>query len=221
MPLHLTRQIDKLKKMILQLGAMVEESFQNSVAAVRNADENLAEKVIAGDDQIDEMEIEIEEECLHTLALHQPVAYDLRFVIAVLKINSDLERIADLAVNVAEMAILLGGKQKNIEWAIDIDTMTEKVQSMVKRALDALVNLDADLAETVRKTDDEVDELHRATYGEVERRMKADPTHVYELVNCLTISRHLERIADHATNIAEDVLYMVCGEIQRHRTAQE
>lgn len=217
MPLHLQRQIDKLKKMILQLGAMVEESFQNSVAAVKTADADLAEKVIAGDDQIDDMEIEIEEECLHTLALHQPVAYDLRFVIAVLKINSDLERIADLAVNVAEMAILLGGKHR-IDWAVDIDSMTEKVQSMVKRALDALVNLDADMAESVRITDDEVDDLHRATYGEVERRMKADSSHVYELVNCLTISRHLERIADHATNIAEDVLYMVRGEIQRHRT---
>ncbi len=212
---HLYMQIDRLKKQILKLGAMVEESVQASIDSVRRRDVNLARQVTERDQRIDEMEIEIEEECLHTLALHHPVAQDLRYVVAVLKMNNDLERIGDLAVGLAERVVSLisGGTE---DMPFDLDGMSERVQAMLKHTLDALVNIDADLARSVLENDDLVDEMHRNMYLEVEHRIREGYDHVEHLLHCMAISRGLERIADHATNIAEDVLYMAEGDIVRH-----
>ena len=217
MSVHLQRQIDKLKKMILSLGAMVEESVEGAIRAIDTRDTDLAKKVIAADEQIDMMEIDIEEECLHTLALHQPVAFDLRYVVAVLKINNELERIADQAANVAEQADFLLHKPKIDSLPYDLPRMATMVRSMLKRSLDALVKIDADLAKSVVLMDDEVDEIHKQMYKEIDVAIRANPEHLEQLIHLLNISRQMERIADHAVNIAEDVMYMAFGEILRHR----
>ena len=216
MSVHLQRQIERLKKSILALGALVEESLQNAIAAIETRDPVLAERVIDGDQQIDLMEIDIEEECLHTLALHQPVAMDLRFVVAVLKINNDLERIADLAVNMAERAQNLSGSPRLEERPYDLAAMAAKVQKMLRQSLNSLVHGDVEMAEAVRKTDDEVDLMHKQVFLHIERSMREHPDQVGRLITWLGISRHLERAADHAVNIADDVLYMANGDIERH-----
>ncbi len=216
MSMHLQRQTDRLKKVILSLSALVEEASEGAIRAVQLRDVPLAKQIIAADDQIDLMEIDVEEECLHTLALYQPVAFDLRFVVAVLKINNDLERIADLAVNVAEQAIFLAGETDREAPPFDLAEMTRLVQWMIKSSLDALVNIDTGLAQEVRKTDDQVDALHGKAYAAIEQGMKESPARVACLIHYLSISRQLERMADHAVNIAEDVLYMARGDILRH-----
>ncbi len=212
---HLYIQIDRLKKQILKLGTMVEESVQAAIDAVRRLDKKLAQQVVDRDGRIDDMEIEVEEECLHTLALHQPVAQDLRYVVAVLKMNNDLERIGDLAVSLAERVPQLAALSAG-DLPFDLDTMADRVQVMLKHSLDALVNVDAELAESVMETDDVVDDLHRQMYQEVERRVRDGIDDVEPLLQAMAVSRGLERIADHATNIAEDVLYMAKGDIVRH-----
>lgn len=217
MSLHFQRQIEKLKRQILMLGALVEEAVSNAITAVEMNDLDLAQKVIDGDTKIDEFEIDVEEECLHTLALHQPVAFDLRFVVAVLKINNDLERIADLAVNVAEQTRFLG-RQSGVDISqFDIIKTARIVRSMLKQSLDALVNLSPQDAQAVRVLDDEVDEAHRRTIARVKEAMRAEPAKIDALLNVLSISRQLERVADHAVNIAEDVIYSAKGDITRHR----
>ena len=216
MSMHLQRQTDRLKKAILRLSALVEEASQGAIRAVQLRDVPLAKQIIAADDQIDLMEIDVEEECLHTLALYQPVAFDLRFVVAVLKINNDLERIADLAVNVAEQAVFLAEESSREAPPFDLADMTRLVQWMIKSSLDALVNIDTGLAEEVRRTDDQVDALHAQAYAAIEKGMQASPERIAVLIHYLSISRQLERMADHAVNIAEDVLYMARGDILRH-----
>jgi phosphate transport system protein len=166
--------------------------------------------------EIDQMEVDLEEDCLKLLALYQPVASDLRYIIAVLKINNDLERIADLAVNICERAEFLA-TQKNLPIPFDFTAMSEKTKSMVKRSLDALVNLDATLATEVRMCDDEVDDLHRDMYTKFEDEVRKNPQDIGILLHYLGVSRALERIADHATNIAEDVIYLSQGKIVRHQ----
>jgi phosphate transport system protein len=216
MPRTLQKEIDKLKKRILTLSALVEERVRIAVRSVDDRDHRLADRVIDGDLEIDEMEVDIEEDCLKILALHQPVAIDLRFIIAVLKINSDLERIGDYAVNIAERARLLASKER-IGFPFDFASMSEKVQEMVRTSLDALVNMDAGLARAVFMRDNEVDDINREMYKNVEEAMHHRPDHIEHLINLMGVSRNLERIADHATNIAEDILYMIDGEIVRHR----
>ncbi len=217
MSVHLQRQIDKLKKMILALGAMVEESVEGAIRAIDTRDTELAKKIIQADEQVDMTEIDIEEECLHTLALHQPVAFDLRYVVAVLKINNELERIADLATNMAKQARFMVDKPKIDLVPYDLPRMASMVRSMLKRSLDALVKIDPDLAKSVVLMDDEVDEIHKQMYQEVEQAIRDNIDHLEPLINLLNISRQMERIADHAVNVAEDVMYMALGEILRHR----
>lgn len=212
---HIQRELEKLKKMILALSAVVEETVQQAVQSLATMDLPLAEKVIGGDELIDQMEVDLEEECLKILALHQPVAADLRFIISVLKINNDLERIADLAVNVAERTRGLNEVGK-IPAPFDYPEMGRKVLAMLKLALDALVNLDERAARLTCTLDDEVDAQHRQTYALVKEQIRLHPERIDALVQYLSVSRHLERIADLATNIAEDVLYMIEGEIVRH-----
>ena len=217
MPAHLKKEIDNLKKELLTLCGIVEDSFWQAVKSIKNRDVKLAEKVIDSDIEIDQMEVKVEEDCLKILALHQPVAIDLRFIITALKINNDLERIGDLAVNIAERSQFLSA-QKPIDMLFDFETMAEKTQAMVKKSLDALVNIDCDLASQVCEADDEIDAINRQMYDQVKGQIKQAPENIETLIHLLSVSRHLERIADHATNIAEDVIYMAKGEIVRHKT---
>jgi phosphate transport system protein len=212
---HIAKEIEHLKKRILTLSAMVEESFQRSIHALERMDGDLARQVIEGDGQVDEFEVELEEECLKILALHQPVANDLRYIISILKINNDLERIADLAVNISERVLDLQGMER-IPAPFDFSKMSKKVDEMVKKSLDSLVHLDAGLAHEVIALDDEVDQMHHATYGLVIARIRRHPERIEALVCYLVISRYLERVADQTTNIAEDTLYMIEGKIVRH-----
>ncbi len=212
---HLRREVDRLKRKLLALSAYVEESVQRAVRSVSDRDEKLAQRVIDTDQEIDDMEVDVEEDCLKTLALYQPVAKDLRLIIAVLKINNDLERIGDLAVNIAERAISLAHKPR-IESPYDYATMADKVQKMLQKALDALVNADSALAREVLAGDDEIDEINRLMYVKINERIQKSPADSDTLIQMLAISRNLERIADHTSNIAEDVIYMTEGAIVRH-----
>ena len=216
---HFERQIEKIKKLLLSLSAMVEERLHESIMSVQNRDVDQAQQVIDGDKRIDELEIEVEEECLHALALHQPVAFDLRFLVSVLKINSDLERIGDLAVHVAEQGRFLASEGRVEQMPFDYTTMTGHVEWMLRTSLDALVNVDPEKASAVRARDDEVDEIHRNMYDRVAEHLRANPDHAEQMIHLLNVSRQLERIADHACNIAKDVLYLAEGEIVRHRRA--
>jgi len=216
MPHHLQREIEKLKKKILSLCAAVENSVRMAVQSIENRDSALAESIVAKDEEIDQLEVDLEEDCLKILALHQPVAIDLRFIIAVLKINNDLERIGDLAVNIAERAQFLS-TQRSIAIPFDFDSLAEKTQEMLRKSLDSLVNLNTGLAREVCRTDDEVDAINRDMYDLVKNAIRAHPEQLDILIPYLSVSRYLERIADHATNIAEDVIYMIEGIITRHR----
>ncbi|NDY42382.1 phosphate signaling complex protein PhoU [Dissulfurirhabdus thermomarina] len=212
---HLQRDIENLKKQLLAMSAVVEESVHKATQAVMERNAPMAEEVIQGDIEVDQMEVDIEEECLKLLALYQPVAIDLRFIIAVLKINSDLERVGDLAVNIAERAAFLA-TQERICMPFDFEGMAEKAQGMLSRSIDALVNLDVRLAHRVRAEDDDVDAMNREMYAVMKEELARHPDRVNCLIHMLSIGRHLERIADHATNIAEDVVYLVEAEIVRH-----
>jgi len=216
MSLHLQRQISSLKKLILGLGARVEDAVHAAIEAIATRDPISAERVVQGDVQIDQTEVDIEEECLHTLALHQPVAFDLRYIVATLKIDSELERIGDLAVNIAELASLLAHEPPLEQFPFDLRGMSNEVTGMLQDSLDALVNIDPDLAEAVRQRDDQVDIMHRGMYAQVEEAIRSMPELVQPYIHLLGVSRNLERIADHAVNIAEDVIYMANGDITRH-----
>jgi phosphate transport system protein len=208
-------ELDNLKKMVLVLGAMVEERLRMAVKAIESRNAKLASEIIRTDYEIDEKEVEIEEECLKILALHQPVAVDLRFIVAVTKINNDLERVADEASNISKCLQFIA-EEERMEVPFDYNMMAQKVESMVKMSLDALVNLDEDLAYRVLTSDDEVDGIHRDIHSHIKDALIADSSRAGYLINLLLISRHLERIGDHATNIAEEVIYMIEGEIIRH-----
>jgi phosphate transport system protein len=216
MTVHLHKEIEKLKSMLLSLGADVEGSVYKAVQALDRRDAVLAEQVISGDAPIDRFEVYLEEECLKILALYQPVAVDLRYVIAVLKINNDLERIGDLAVNIAERAQYLA-KEEPVDVPFDFVGMAEKVRAMLKKSLDAMVNQDVRQAKEVCAADDEIDAIHKDMYPRIQEAITRNPKHMAALLQFLGVSRYLERIADHATNIAEDVIYMMEGDIVRHR----
>ena len=220
MSVHLHREIDELKKRILGLSALVEESLYKAVKAVEARDEKLARVVIEGDQQLDMVEVEVEEECLKILALHQPVAADLRFIVAVLKINNDLERIGDLAVNIASRAIKLSAIKTQPEALIDFQDLESKVQQMLRRSLESLVNLNEEIAKSVCSSDDAIDDINRSIHKQVIQATREHPNDVERFIILLSVSKNLERIADHATNIAEDVLYMIRGEIVRHSKVQ-
>ncbi len=213
---HIEHQIAQLKNSILRFGTIVEEAISLSNTALFKQDVALAKKVLENDSEIDRLEVELEEECLKVLALYQPVAADLRFVVAVLKINNDLERIGDLAGNIAKIVSQLTttGPLKLPE---EISIMAKQAEEMVKNSLDAVVKADPDLARQVRREDDVVDAGRQAVRELVMQRIRKNPEKVESLLQINSVSKHLERIADMATNIAEDVIYMVEGEIVRHR----
>jgi len=216
MPVRLQKELQKLKKRILSLGAMVEERVRMAIKAVETRDEKLAKRIIEMDREIDENEVEVEEECLKILALHQPVAVDLRFITAVIKINNYLERIGDQAVNISQRVVSIS-RRPPVTVPFEYKLMAEKTETMLRESLDALVNLDEDLAHKVCLKDDEIDDMNREIYDKVKEVISSHPGRVGYMINLLLVSRHLERIADLTTNIAEEVIYMVEGEISRHR----
>ncbi|HYC55320.1 MAG TPA: phosphate signaling complex protein PhoU [Candidatus Binatia bacterium] len=217
MPKHTQNEIEKLKRQILELASLVEEAVAKSVGAIGDRDAELGRQIIDADDRIDAMEVDVEEECLKLLALYQPVAQDLRFIVACFRLNSDLERIGDLAVNIAEQAVFLAGVPSPSIKPLDVSAFARHVRAMLRGALDGFVTMDAAAARGVCAADDEADRMHRQTFTRVEDAVRRYPDEFAVLTHYLSVSRYLERIADHATNIAEDVIYMVEGEIVRHR----
>lgn len=214
---HLEMELDKLRKKILTLGAMVEGSIEKAVLSLTRYDAKLAKEVMESDHEVDNVEVEIEEDCLKILALYQPAAIDLRYVVGILKMNNDLERMGDLAVNIAERAAYLADR-KGTELFLDFAKMGEKVIAMVKKALDSLIKMNARMAQEVCAADDEVDAINKEILLHIQSYIEKKPQEVKTLIHLLLVSRHLERIADQATNIAEDVIYMTEGTIIRHRT---
>jgi phosphate transport system protein len=217
MAIHMLREVEKLKKMFLAVAALVEENLRDSVKAAIERDRSLAMRVIEKDNDIDREEVAVEEECLKLLALYQPVANDLRYIVAILKINHDMERVGDLAVNIAERAIILS-ENGIVERDFGLRDMAARVQAMLGRSLDALLNNDIKLAKEIWLSDDGIDEANRNTVGELESEIQRDPAHCKGLLALTGISRTLERIADHTTNVAKEVIYMISGEIVRHRS---
>jgi phosphate transport system protein len=213
---HLQREIEELKQRVLSLCATVEKSVALAARAIVDRNAEYARQVIEADPEIDRQEVALEEDALKILALHQPVAIDLRFIVASIKLNTDLERIGDLAVNIAERAQYLSAQPFPIE-SLGFTPMSQRVMWMLRRSIDAFVTLDPALAREVCAADDEVDAMNRAAYEAVKRSIERRESEANTLVHLLSVSRHLERIADHATNIAEDVIYMTSGEIVRHR----
>jgi phosphate transport system protein len=209
-----------LRQRILRMGGMVEEATRNATAALTQRRPDLARRVLEADDTIDMVELDVDEECLRILALHQPVASDLRYITAVLKINNDLERIGDLACNVAERAIDLSVRDPLV-LPMQFERMTESVRAMLHDALDALVSRNAALARDVCARDKEVNAIHRENFEILQECMKADADTVERCVDLLSASRQLERMADQTTNIAEDVVFLVEGLVIRHRRAQQ
>lgn len=214
---HLRLEIEKLKKRTLALSALVEGTLQQAVQAILDRDTVLATRVINSDIEIDTREVDLEEECLKVLALHQPVASDLRFIVAVMKINNDLERIGDLAVNIAERAMFVASHVQVIA-PFDLQSMAATTLIMLRKSLDALIYLDTKIAYDVLALDEQVDTINREMYTMVTTAIRRQPEQMETYLQLLSVSRYLERIADHATNIAEDVLYMQQGEIVRHQS---
>jgi phosphate transport system protein len=216
MAVHLQNEIEKLKKKIVLYGGMIEKTLENAIRSIRDKNDELARLVLESDTLADQWEVDTEEECLKILALHQPVAVDLRFIIAVLKINNDLERIGDEAVNIAERSLRISPLTLPGQ-PVDFGPLCAQVQEVLRQSLDALVRLDAPLAHRVRNSDDAIDEMVHAMFVNLKNEIKKYPEQTDQLVEYLRVCRHLERIADHATNIAEDVIYMIEGSIVRHR----
>jgi phosphate transport system protein len=215
MSIHLHRDLETVQRRILSLASAVEEIVEQSIRALFDRDAALARTLMESDTPIDMEENVIEEECLKILALHQPVAGDLRRVATIVKINNDLERMADLAVNIAERALALA-QGPDVPVPSTLRQMTDLTNTMVRQSLDAFVQLDVALAKRVCRLDDEVDDYNREIIEQVSDFMKQSPSHVDAGLHLFSAARQLERIADHATNIAEDVVYLVEGKIIRH-----
>jgi phosphate transport system protein len=216
---HFQDELADLSKQVLHIGGIVESMVDRSLVALLDRDAALAREVIDGDDVVDDLELEVEEKCLDLLALQAPVARDLRFITGVLKINSDLERMADLAVNISERAEVLAAVPP-LPFRPDISRMAGVAKQMVREGLDALVRRDAVLAIRVWNRDDETDRLYREILGEAIQFMRENPERLGDCMHMVGALRNLERIADHATNIAEDVIFMVEGAIVRHRVRE-
>jgi phosphate transport system protein len=209
---RLQRKIEKLKGDLLAMAATVKERLAMSIQAIRDRDRELATSVIDGDSEVNHSELEIEEGCLAVLALHQPVALDLRLITGVFKITNQLERIGDLAVNIAETAILMAS-EKPLDVPSEYFIMAEKTQAMLSKALAAFTKMDEEMAVEILSDDDEVDMMKHKLHSNLEERLTREIERRRVLIHLFLVSRHLERIADHATNIAEDVIYMVTGEL--------
>jgi phosphate transport system protein len=215
MQISFDEELSTLKEKILLMGSKVEESIRLALKSIVDRDSRLAKKVIQSDRDINDIEIEIDEICHRLLALHQPMAGDMRFITSAMKINSDLERQGDLAVNMAERALTLN-EVAPLKPFIDIPRLAGITQEMVKVSLDSLVNRDPKMARQVCERDDEVDNLNDQIIRELISYMLEDRANIKRALDLILVSRYLERIADHATNVAEDVIYMVEGKDIRH-----
>ena len=216
---HLDIELNDLKKKLLLMGGSVESQLQDVLHALTERNSDLAIRVVENDLPINTLDVEIDEACLRLLALHQPAAGDLRFITTTMKISSELERISDLAENIAERAIELNNEPQ-LKPYIDIPRMAEWTIQMVKECLDAFVNRDAELARKVCRDDDFVDDLTEQLFRELVSFMLEDPRAITRGVRLTFIGKYYERIADHATNVAELVVYMVEGKIIRHMAAE-
>ncbi len=219
MTLQKEQDIDRLKEQVLKMGGFVEDSIRKSVTALVERDRNLAIQVIDGDAIVNNYDVEIEEECIRFLAIWQPTGRNLRFVTTAIKIITDLERMGDLAVDICERAIELMDEPP-LKPYIDIPRMAEAAQKMLKDSLDAFVARDADLAMSVCGADDFVDNLNQQIFNELLVYMLKDPKNISRAVRLTYITKYLERIADHATNIAEMVVFLVKGKVIRHTACE-
>lgn len=217
MSVQFLREMEDIKKKVLTMSAEVGELVHLAVKAVAERDVRLADRVVQSDEMIDQMDVDIEEDCLKVLALHQPVARDLRLLVSVLKIISDLERIGDFATSLAKKAERLRDYE-HTRAVFDFVGMAAHAQMMLKQVTQALIHLDAKAAWKVCRVDDELDAEKRDAYDRIMARHREHPDEVSELLDLLAIARHLERIGDHCTNIAETVIYLTEGEIVRHKT---
>jgi len=216
---HFEEELDQLRNRLLEMSGLVEDSVYRSVLTLSDKNPEQAQRVYKNEAEINRLEIDIDEQATELLTLQQPVATDMRFLTAGIKINHDLERMGDLAVNIVERSLYLR-QEPLITHLVDIPHMANLVRSMVHKSLDAFVRKDPDLARTVLLSDDAVDELRDAIYEDLIAYMEKEPKHVREGVNLMFVARSLERLADHATNIAEDVLFLVQGVDVRHHHAQ-
>jgi phosphate transport system protein len=212
---HFLEELEDLQKKLLEMGGVVEFAIRQSVHALVDRDEAAAQDVLRSEARINQMEIEIDDFAVRLLARHQPMAKDLRFLTAAIKINNDLERMGDLAVNIVERALSLI-RQPPVKPLIDIPQMSKLVDSMVRNCLDAFVKRDGQMARGVLLSDDAVDDLRDVIYEELVGFMKRDPSTISRSLDLIFVARNLERIADHATNIAEDVLFLAQGIDVRH-----
>lgn len=213
---HFHYEIDRLQQRLLTMSSMVEDRVRKACSVIESGDVNLAKKIIKSDWEIDEMEMEIEEECLKIMALYQPVAKDLRFLITVIKINSEMERIADYAALIAKRVKRIS-KLDSPVFSFNLLEMTDKVIKGLKMSIDALIGRDVERARQIFVLDQEVNALRSKNYTMILGEMNSNPEHTPSLLNFYLVTRHLERIADRATNIAEDIIYMVDGEIVRKK----
>ena len=216
MKIHLQTELDRLKKQLFHLSSVVEENLKLAIRAVRDSDSELAETVRRNDAEIDDLEVEVEEECLKILALHQPVAIDLRFLIAALKMNNDLERIGDLAVNIAGIQTRLDTDDVPAVFGERLQGLGEKAQRMLRRSLESLMNMDCAGAREVLAADDEVDLDYKNFIGILKKELAENPGRAESVISWLLAAKSIERVADLATNIAEDTIDTVEGKIIRH-----
>jgi phosphate transport system protein len=215
---HFHEELEALKQTLLAMGGLVEDQIRRVMRALTERDDALAQEVIDRDRQVNAYDVEVDETCVNLLALHQPAAGDLRFITTAMKIVTDLERIGDQAVNIAQRALELN-REPQLKPYIDLPRMAERAQAMVKDSLDAFVSRDTDLARRVCGADAEVDALKEQIFRELLTFMMADPRAIPRAIRLVLISRFLERVADHATNIGEMVVYMVEGKMVRHTLA--
>jgi len=216
MTIHLQRDLESLRKDVLHLGSLVQGSTKASIDFLNSKRTQQLDEVAQLERRINELEVDIEEHCLKILALHQPVAIDLRFIVVVMKVNNDLERMGDQAVNIAHrVQALIGEPDLGLE--LPLNQMTDTIQQMVTLSLEALVNQDATIARRVVEMDDEVDDLHSENYAALRRLVENNPQRVGSAMSMATVSSNLERIGDLCTNIAEEVIFMVEGKVIRHQ----
>ncbi len=215
---HFHDELEALKQTLLAMGGLVEDQIRHAMQALVDRDDALASEVIERDRQVNAYDVEVDAQCVELLALHQPAAGDLRFITTAMKIVTDLERIGDQAVNIAQRVVELNAEPQ-LKPYIDLPRMAERAQAMVKESLDAFVARDTELARRVRAEDDEVDALKEQIFRELLTFMMEDPRSIPRAIRLILISRCMERVADHATNIAEMVIYLVEGKMVRHTLA--
>ena len=216
---HFQDELEQLKTRLLEMGGIAEEQVRTAVKGLTDRDHALIDRVLGGDDPLNSLHIEIDNRCFTLLALYQPMAADLRTIVSAVKINTDLERVGDLAVNIAEAARRYASHAP-VKKLIDIPRMATIAQTMLRDALDAFVRRDVELAQQVLNEDDRLDSLKTQIFRELLTYMLQDPHTIEPALDLILISRHLERIGDHATNVAEDVIFIVSARDVRHHARE-